>query len=80
MCGNMDATWFSSTGSHISEVLQENEALRQRVELLQLQAEKEKEALQADATQAKEALCRYLHVSEQMTQRNCEGTTYNVAL
>ncbi|KAM4580443.1 centrosomal protein of 162 kDa isoform 2-T2 [Odontesthes bonariensis] len=42
------------TGNHISEVLQESEALRQRVELLQLQ----KEQAEAAAAQAKEELCR----------------------
>ena len=42
------------TGSHISEVLQESEALKERVKLLQLQNEQEK----ADAAQAKEELCR----------------------
>ena len=48
-----------STGSHISEVLQENEALKQQLEQLQLQREQDKEALKADAEQAKEELCRY---------------------
>ncbi|XP_028280595.1 centrosomal protein of 162 kDa isoform X2 [Parambassis ranga] len=61
------------TGSHISEVLQENEAMRQRVELLQLQAEKEKETLQADATQAKEELCRLQeHFAEQLSSTKAE--------
>lgn len=46
------------TGSHISEVLQENEALKQRLELLELQSEQDKEALKADAVQAREELCR----------------------
>ncbi|XP_056237746.1 centrosomal protein of 162 kDa isoform X1 [Seriola aureovittata] len=46
------------SGSHISEVLQENEALRRRLELLQLQTEQEKEALKAEAVQTKEELCR----------------------
>uniref|UniRef100_A0A3Q1KI59 Centrosomal protein of 162 kDa n=1 Tax=Anabas testudineus TaxID=64144 RepID=A0A3Q1KI59_ANATE len=36
-------------GSHISEVLQENETLRQRLELLQVQNEQEREALKAEA-------------------------------
>lgn len=48
------------TGSHISEVLQENEALKQHVEQLELQSQQDKEALQADAVQAKEELCRYV--------------------
>ncbi|MEQ2218424.1 hypothetical protein XENOCAPTIV_003037, partial [Xenoophorus captivus] len=43
-------------------VLQENEALRQRVELLQLQNEQETEELKANAVQAKEELCRYVHL------------------
>lgn len=47
------------TGSHISEVLQENEALKKQVELLLLQSEQEKEALKADAAQAKQQLSRY---------------------
>ncbi|XP_027132987.1 centrosomal protein of 162 kDa isoform X1 [Larimichthys crocea] len=45
------------TGSHISEVLQENEVLKQRLQLLELQSEQDKEALKADAIQAKEELC-----------------------
>lgn len=48
------------TGSHISEVLQENEALKQRLELLELQSEQDQEALKADAAQAREELCRYV--------------------
>ncbi|KAM3873610.1 centrosomal protein of 162 kDa [Diretmus argenteus] len=46
------------TGSHISEVLQENEELRERLELLELQKEREKEALKAAATQAQDELRR----------------------
>lgn len=46
------------TGSHISEVLQENEALKQRLDLLELQSEQDKEALRADAVQAVKELCR----------------------
>ncbi|XP_030580549.1 centrosomal protein of 162 kDa isoform X2 [Archocentrus centrarchus] len=46
------------TGSHISEVLQENEALKQKVELLQQHSEQEKEALKADAARAEQELCR----------------------
>uniref|UniRef100_A0A3B4YJX8 Centrosomal protein of 162 kDa n=1 Tax=Seriola lalandi dorsalis TaxID=1841481 RepID=A0A3B4YJX8_SERLL len=46
------------SGSHISEVLQENEALRRRLELLQLQTEQEKEALKAEAVQTKEELLK----------------------
>ncbi|XP_039864356.1 centrosomal protein of 162 kDa isoform X2 [Simochromis diagramma] len=46
------------TGSHISEVLQENEALKKQVQLVLLQSEQEKEALKADAAQAKQQLSR----------------------
>uniref|UniRef100_A0A3P9AVW7 Centrosomal protein of 162 kDa n=1 Tax=Maylandia zebra TaxID=106582 RepID=A0A3P9AVW7_9CICH len=47
---------FLLTGSHISEVLQENEALKKQVELVLLQSEQEKEALKADAAQFEEQL------------------------
>ncbi|XP_071325568.1 centrosomal protein of 162 kDa isoform X2 [Trachinotus anak] len=61
------------TGSHISEVLQENEALTQRLELLQLKSEQEKEALKADAAQAKEELCRLKEqTAEQMSFMQAE--------
>ncbi|XP_039973965.1 centrosomal protein of 162 kDa isoform X2 [Xiphias gladius] len=61
------------SGSHISEVLQENEALRQRLELLELQREEEKEALKADAAQAKEELCRLKeHSAEQLSSMKAE--------
>ncbi|XP_035808762.2 centrosomal protein of 162 kDa isoform X3 [Amphiprion ocellaris] len=61
------------TGSHISEVLQENEALKQRVELLELQGEQEREALKADAVQAKEELCRLKeHFAEQLSSMKAE--------
>uniref|UniRef100_UPI003AB0548A centrosomal protein of 162 kDa n=1 Tax=Centroberyx gerrardi TaxID=166262 RepID=UPI003AB0548A len=46
------------TGSHITEVLQENEALRQRLELLELQKEQEKEALKVSAAQVQDELGR----------------------
>ncbi|XP_063735241.1 centrosomal protein of 162 kDa [Eleginops maclovinus] len=46
------------TGSHISEVVQESEALMQQVELLQLQREQEREVLTAQAEHAKEELSR----------------------
>uniref|UniRef100_A0A667ZTQ9 Centrosomal protein of 162 kDa n=1 Tax=Myripristis murdjan TaxID=586833 RepID=A0A667ZTQ9_9TELE len=39
------------TGSHITEVLQENEALRQRLELLELQKEQEKESLKEQSAE-----------------------------
>ncbi|XP_070690850.1 centrosomal protein of 162 kDa isoform X2 [Pempheris klunzingeri] len=61
------------TGSHISEVLQENEALRQNVELLTLQSEQDKEALKADAVQAKEELLRLKeHSAEQLSSLKAE--------
>ncbi|MEQ2291201.1 hypothetical protein AMECASPLE_011011, partial [Ameca splendens] len=61
------------TGSHISEVLQENEALRQHVELLQLQNEQETEELKANAVQAKEELCRVKeHLAEQLSSVKAE--------
>ncbi|XP_053289282.1 centrosomal protein of 162 kDa isoform X2 [Pleuronectes platessa] len=60
-------------GSHISEVLQENQALTQRVELLELQAEKEKKELKADAVQAKEELRRLReHSAEQLSSLKVE--------
>uniref|UniRef100_A0A3B5A8C2 Centrosomal protein of 162 kDa n=1 Tax=Stegastes partitus TaxID=144197 RepID=A0A3B5A8C2_9TELE len=61
------------TGSHISEVLQENEALKRRVELLELQTEQEKEALKADAVQAKEELGKLKeHLAEQLSSVKAE--------
>lgn len=53
------------TGSHITEVLQENEALKQRLESLELQSEREKEALKADAAQTREELGRYVRIQQQ---------------
>ncbi|KAM6995229.1 centrosomal protein of 162 kDa [Tautogolabrus adspersus] len=46
------------TGSHISEVLQENEDLKRDLELLQQQSEQDREALKAEAAQARDDLCR----------------------
>ncbi|XP_068426865.1 centrosomal protein of 162 kDa isoform X2 [Clinocottus analis] len=46
------------TGSHISEVMQENEALKELVERLQRHSKQEMEALSSDALRAKEELCR----------------------
>ncbi|KAL6108660.1 cep162 [Pungitius sinensis] len=61
------------TGSHISEVMQENEALRQHVEWLQLQSEQEKESLRADYERAKEELCRLAgHSAEQLSSIRAE--------
>ncbi|XP_075961474.1 centrosomal protein of 162 kDa isoform X8 [Anarhichas minor] len=61
------------TGSHISEVLQENEALKQRVERLQLHSEQEREALRSDAERAKEELCRLKgHSAEQLSSMRAE--------
>lgn len=47
-----------STDTHISEVLQENESLQQRLQLLELHSEQDKEALKASADQARAELCR----------------------
>ncbi|XP_031724500.1 centrosomal protein of 162 kDa isoform X10 [Anarrhichthys ocellatus] len=61
------------TGSHISEVLQENEALKQRVERLQLHSEHEREALRSDAERAKEELCRLKgHSAERLSSMRAE--------
>ncbi|XP_029307790.1 centrosomal protein of 162 kDa isoform X4 [Cottoperca gobio] len=61
------------TGSHISEVLQDNEALKQRLEHLELQTEQEGETLKADAVQAKEELCRLKeHSAEQLSSMKAE--------
>ncbi|KAM9847014.1 centrosomal protein of 162 kDa [Aulostomus maculatus] len=46
------------TGSHISEVLQEKEALMERFRLLEIHSEQEKEALKSDAVEAKREVCR----------------------
>ncbi|XP_034467827.1 centrosomal protein of 162 kDa isoform X2 [Hippoglossus hippoglossus] len=60
-------------GSHISEVLQENQALTQRVGLLELQAEQEKKGLKADAVQAKDELRRLQeHCAEQLSSLKVE--------
>lgn len=45
--------------SHISDVLQENEALKQRLKLLELRSNQEKEALKVEVAQAREELLRY---------------------
>ncbi|XP_033497664.1 centrosomal protein of 162 kDa isoform X1 [Epinephelus lanceolatus] len=61
------------TGSHISEVQQENEALKQRLELLELHSEQERDALKADAQQAREELCRLKERSaEQLSSMKAE--------
>ncbi|XP_029927766.1 centrosomal protein of 162 kDa isoform X2 [Myripristis murdjan] len=61
------------TGSHITEVLQENEALRQRLELLELQKEQEKESLKASAKQAQDELRRLKEQSaEQLASLTAE--------
>eukprot|EP00066_Takifugu_rubripes_P014210 XP_011603476.1 PREDICTED: centrosomal protein of 162 kDa isoform X1 [Takifugu rubripes] len=44
--------------SHISDVMQENEALRERLQLLELRSEQEKEALKEEVAQAREELLR----------------------
>ncbi|XP_051263216.1 centrosomal protein of 162 kDa isoform X2 [Dicentrarchus labrax] len=61
------------TGSHISEVLQENEALKQQLEQLEVQTEQGKEALKADAAQAKDELRRLQEQSaEQLSSIRAE--------
>uniref|UniRef100_A0A3Q2E3T0 Centrosomal protein of 162 kDa n=1 Tax=Cyprinodon variegatus TaxID=28743 RepID=A0A3Q2E3T0_CYPVA len=62
------------TGSHISEVLQENEALRERVEQLQLQSEKDQEELQKEANQQAGTLCCRLRErsAEQLSSMKAE--------
>lgn len=47
-----------SADSHISDVMQENEALRERLQLLELRSEQEKEALKEKVAQAREELLR----------------------
>ncbi|KAK2844087.1 hypothetical protein Q5P01_010746 [Channa striata] len=60
-------------GSHISEVLQENEALKQRLELLQMHSKQDKDALLSDAAQAREDLLRLKEQSaEQLTSLKAE--------
>ncbi|XP_070767902.1 centrosomal protein of 162 kDa [Enoplosus armatus] len=60
-------------GSHISEVLQENEALKQRLDLLELQTQQEKDALKAAAVRAAEELCRLKEDSaEQLSSLKAE--------
>ncbi|XP_067458602.1 centrosomal protein of 162 kDa isoform X2 [Thunnus thynnus] len=61
------------TGSHISEVLQENEALRERLEQLELHSEQEKESLKSDVVQAEEELCRLKQqLSEELSSLKAE--------
>lgn len=45
-------------GSHVSDVLQEAEALKHRLELVELHAEREKEALEVEVAEAREQLLR----------------------
>uniref|UniRef100_A0A1A8EZI6 Centrosomal protein of 162 kDa n=1 Tax=Nothobranchius korthausae TaxID=1143690 RepID=A0A1A8EZI6_9TELE len=61
------------TGDHITEVLQENEALKQHVEQLQQEEEHEEEGLRVEAMQAKQELCRLkeLH-AEQLSSLKVE--------
>ncbi|CAK6975579.1 centrosomal protein of 162 kDa [Scomber scombrus] len=61
------------TGSHISEVLQENEALMERLELLELHGEREKEALKSEVKQAEEEVSRLKQqLSEQLSSLKAE--------
>lgn len=45
-------------GSHVSDVLQESEALEHRLELVELHAEQQKEALEVEVAEAREQLLR----------------------
>ncbi|XP_061770942.1 centrosomal protein of 162 kDa isoform X2 [Nerophis ophidion] len=56
--GCSECSFSLKEGSRITEVLQENEALRERVKLLQVNSELEREALKSNVLQAKEELCR----------------------
>ncbi|XP_029359561.1 centrosomal protein of 162 kDa isoform X2 [Echeneis naucrates] len=59
--------------NHISEIQEENEVLRQRLELLQLHCEQEKEVLKAEAVQAKEELSRLkVHSAQQLSSMQAE--------
>ncbi|KAM4632876.1 centrosomal protein of 162 kDa [Polymixia lowei] len=61
------------TGSHITEVLQENQGLREGLEQLELQREQERAALQATVAQAQAELCRLKDRSgEQLTSLRAE--------
>ncbi|XP_029138271.2 centrosomal protein of 162 kDa isoform X2 [Labrus bergylta] len=61
------------TGSHISEVLQENEDLKRDLDLLQQQSERDREALKAEAAQAREDLCRLKeHSAQQLSSVKTE--------
>ncbi|XP_060905163.1 centrosomal protein of 162 kDa [Labrus mixtus] len=61
------------TGSHISEVLQENEDLKRDLDLLQQQSEQDREALKAEAAQAREDLCRLKeHSAQQLSSVKTE--------
>ncbi|RVE62287.1 hypothetical protein OJAV_G00155600 [Oryzias javanicus] len=61
------------TGSHISEVLQENKDLKQCIELLRLHSQEETAALKADAVQAKEELVRLKeHFEERLASLKTE--------
>ncbi|KAM9805937.1 centrosomal protein of 162 kDa isoform 1-T3 [Syngnathus typhle] len=46
------------TGSHITEVLKENDALREDMKQLEIQYEQQKEALKSHVVQAQEDLCK----------------------
>ncbi|XP_019735642.1 centrosomal protein of 162 kDa isoform X2 [Hippocampus comes] len=61
------------TGSHITEVLKENDALRERLKQLELHNEQQKEALTCDVVQAKEELCRQRdHFLDQISSLKAE--------
>ncbi|XP_056142960.1 centrosomal protein of 162 kDa [Lampris incognitus] len=61
------------TGSHITEVLQENEVLKERLGQLAIQKEQEKVALQTAAAQSQAELCRLKEsVTEQLSSLKAE--------
>ncbi|XP_077382890.1 centrosomal protein of 162 kDa isoform X2 [Festucalex cinctus] len=62
------------TESHTTDVLKENDALREHVRQLELHNEQEKEALKYDVVQAKEELCRQRdHFLEQISSLKAEN-------
>ncbi|KAF7647638.1 hypothetical protein LDENG_00168900 [Lucifuga dentata] len=61
------------TGSHITDVLQENEALRQRLDLLQRRSEQEEETSRAEVLRTKDELHRLKETfAEQLSSMKAE--------
>ncbi|XP_049587830.1 centrosomal protein of 162 kDa isoform X5 [Syngnathus scovelli] len=62
------------TGSHITEVLKENDALRKDMKQLEIQYEQQKEALKSHVVQAQEDLCKQRdHFLEQISSLKAEN-------